>query len=220
MGSIVARKRAQVIATYGDVCHICQRPGADSPDHVRPRSRWGTDDLSNLRPSHKACNRRRGDGPCRGWTPDLYVVTGPPAAGKSSYVHQHARPSAIVVDLDLLLVALAGPGVDQPDDADPQVRPVAVAARDAAIRAALRAGNDVTVWIVHAVPTTEQLATYRGLGATVVNLGPGGVNLGPRRAGPDPDRPGVAAWQATQTPPALPGAVSARFRTPQMEGTP
>jgi dephospho-CoA kinase len=39
----------------------------------------------------------------------LYVITGPPAAGKTTYVATHARPGAVVLDCDRLAVALTAP---------------------------------------------------------------------------------------------------------------
>jgi hypothetical protein len=144
----------------------------------------------------------------------VYVVTGPPAAGKSAYVQLNAGPADVVVDLDRLLVALAGPGVDRPADADPQVRPIAAAARESAIRAAMRAGNGVTVWIVHALPTSAQLAAYRAVGARIVTLDPGAQAVDDRLAGRPGDGPAAARWYAGASAPALPGAVSTRFRVP------
>jgi 5-methylcytosine-specific restriction protein A len=43
------------------VCWLCGGVGADSIDHVVPRSLGGTDELDNLRPAHRACNARRGN---------------------------------------------------------------------------------------------------------------------------------------------------------------
>lgn len=52
---------AHTLATYGTRCHLCQRPGATTADHIVPRSRGGEDSLDNLRPAHALCNSRRGD---------------------------------------------------------------------------------------------------------------------------------------------------------------
>jgi len=50
-----------VLRTYGDVCHLCGRPGSTSADHVIPRSKGGAVwDVANARPSHHKCNLRRG----------------------------------------------------------------------------------------------------------------------------------------------------------------
>jgi 5-methylcytosine-specific restriction endonuclease McrA len=66
-GRKVAQLRAQVLAAYGDVCHLCGGRGATSPDHVIPRSQGGTDALHNLRPAHERCNESRGDTPLHEW---------------------------------------------------------------------------------------------------------------------------------------------------------
>lgn len=63
-GSAWRRLRAQVLAA-SNVCHLCGRPGADTVDHVIPRSRRPdlAHDLTNLRPAHRSCNSRKGAGP-------------------------------------------------------------------------------------------------------------------------------------------------------------
>jgi 5-methylcytosine-specific restriction endonuclease McrA len=52
---------------YGRTCHLCGQPGATTADHVIPRSKGGTDALSNLRPAHFHCNRMRWDKPLSEW---------------------------------------------------------------------------------------------------------------------------------------------------------
>ena len=47
-------------------CWKCGLPGADSADHVIPRSRGGSNALSNLRPAHEACNYSAGGAVSRG----------------------------------------------------------------------------------------------------------------------------------------------------------
>lgn len=43
-------------------CSICSQPGADSVDHVLPRSKYPelTWELGNLRPAHGSCNSSKG----------------------------------------------------------------------------------------------------------------------------------------------------------------
>lgn len=62
-------KRAQsyvklTLATYGTVCWLCGLPGANSADHVIPRSQGGAVyDIGNLGPAHRKCNYARGNRP-------------------------------------------------------------------------------------------------------------------------------------------------------------
>lgn len=49
------------LETYGSICHLCGLPGADSSDHLVPRSLGGSDSLDNLRPAHRRCNSSRGN---------------------------------------------------------------------------------------------------------------------------------------------------------------
>lgn len=52
---------ALTLTTYGRTCHLCRGEGADSADHLIPRSKGGANELYNLRPAHRACNTARGD---------------------------------------------------------------------------------------------------------------------------------------------------------------
>lgn len=60
-GRVAQRLVALTLATFGTTCHLCGRPGANSADHLIPRSRGGLDVLENLRPSHRSCNYARGN---------------------------------------------------------------------------------------------------------------------------------------------------------------
>lgn len=78
VGRLVRSHLVAVLAEYGDKCVHCRRDGCDSVEHVHPRSRWGNDDLSNLRPSHVGCNARRGVAPLLHWNPHVEAVTHSP----------------------------------------------------------------------------------------------------------------------------------------------
>lgn len=52
------------LETYGSTCWLCGLPGANTADHVIPRSLGGAVyDLANLAPAHKRCNEARGNRP-------------------------------------------------------------------------------------------------------------------------------------------------------------
>jgi 5-methylcytosine-specific restriction endonuclease McrA len=52
----------RILTLSGGICALCGRPGADTVDHIIPRSRGGTHEDYNLRAAHRACNSRRGKG--------------------------------------------------------------------------------------------------------------------------------------------------------------
>lgn len=104
----------------------------------------------------------------------ITVVTGPPCAGKSTYVSEMAEPGDIVVDMDLIAAALTV--TDDVHVYSNEVRAVARDARRAAVASAMRvAANGVrlNVWIVHTDPSAEWLRRYRVAGARVKNINPG-----------------------------------------------
>jgi predicted kinase len=92
----------------------------------------------------------------------LYVITGPPAAGKSSWIDAHAKPSDVVIDLDRITVALTGPGAPHWNHAPLQHR-VAQRARYAAI----------DVYLIHTMPNAKAMAKYKRLRARIVVVDPG-----------------------------------------------
>lgn len=57
------RIRRYVLARDGTICWICGKAGANSVDHLTPRSAGGSDDPSNLAAAHLSCNSRRGTTP-------------------------------------------------------------------------------------------------------------------------------------------------------------
>lgn len=58
---------AIVLRVKGTRCHLCGQDGADSADHVIPRSKGGDDSLANLEPAHGGCNRARSDTDLAEW---------------------------------------------------------------------------------------------------------------------------------------------------------
>ncbi|WP_228920439.1 hypothetical protein [Streptomyces sp. DH20] len=102
----------------------------------------------------------------------LYVITGPPAAGKSSWITARARPTDIVIDLDRIALALAGPGAPQWHH-DPILLKVAHRARFAAIDEAVQHRDTVDVYLIHTMPSAKALARYQRWSAEIVTVDPG-----------------------------------------------
>ncbi|MFJ4990057.1 AAA family ATPase [Streptomyces sp. NPDC088732] len=102
----------------------------------------------------------------------LYVVTGPPGAGKSSWIRAHAKRRDVVIDLDLIAIALAGPGNDDRDYSETLLK-VAHRARQAAIHEAERHLDQADVYLIHTMPQAKARAHYRRLGARIVVVDPG-----------------------------------------------
>ncbi len=105
----------------------------------------------------------------------LYVISGPPAAGKSTYVRGRAKPGDVIVDYDLIAGALSAPGTGAGTGHDHRgaVKDCAFRARSAAIREALRHIDSVNVFIIHSLPPAEALARYAEHDAQLVVVDPG-----------------------------------------------
>ncbi|MET9506911.1 AAA family ATPase [Streptomyces flavidovirens] len=102
----------------------------------------------------------------------LYVVTGPPAAGKSSWIQAHAKPQDIVIDLDLMALAMAGPGADHHAHGDVLMR-VVHRARFAALNEAYQHLDSTDVYVIHTQPSAKAMAKYKRLKARIVVVDPG-----------------------------------------------
>lgn len=98
----------------------------------------------------------------------LTVITGPPCAGKTTYLHEHATPGDITIDFDQLAQALGSPVTH---GHDPSHHFVTIAARNAAIAEAItwhRRGTPV--WIIDASPPAARLRQYTAADAGFVRL--------------------------------------------------
>lgn len=98
----------------------------------------------------------------------LTVVTGPPCAGKTTYVRNNAKPGDIIIDFDPIAQALGSP--DPHDHPAAHLR-VTRAAWIAAASAARNAG--VPTWLIHAHPTAADRKRYTNWGARIITIDPG-----------------------------------------------
>lgn len=88
----------------------------------------------------------------------IVVVSGPPCAGKSTYVQQNAAPEDIVVDFDAIAQAIGSP---VSHDHSPYHVEVARRARRRIIDSTLGSEPaDLTVWIVDTAPSVYALNQY------------------------------------------------------------
>jgi len=102
----------------------------------------------------------------------LYLVTGPPASGKTTWVREQARHGDIVIDYDTIAAVLTPAGGD-PYDMPAHIKAVTKAARQAAIDAATAYANTTDVYLIHSMPSTKLLDHYKARGAQVVTIDPG-----------------------------------------------
>lgn len=102
----------------------------------------------------------------------LTVITGPPAAGKTTWAQAHAEPGDIVIDYDRIAQALTADGADEHDHGR-LLKRVASKARTAAIHEALRVCDRIDVWLIHAIPDPDAITWYRQHGARIIAVDPG-----------------------------------------------
>jgi predicted kinase len=99
----------------------------------------------------------------------LYVITGPPCAGKSTWVRERAKPGDVVVDLDRIALALTSE--DTPHHEYPRhIRKLAVACRTVAVGYALAYSRTGDSYVIHAKPSGKQKSTYVRARAQFVEL--------------------------------------------------
>lgn len=100
----------------------------------------------------------------------LYLILGPPASGKSTWVKQHAKPGDITIDYDALANTLT-PSDGKPHKHTKHVKAVTKAARQAAIDTAVTL--DCDVYVIHSMPSQRLIDHYLTLGAELVVIDPG-----------------------------------------------
>lgn len=96
----------------------------------------------------------------------VFIVTGPPASGKTTFVREKAQHGDLIVDVDTLYMALSGlTWYEKPDT----LLPFVMEARDAVIRRLARESDVRHAWIITSEARVSELAKLRDqLGATLV----------------------------------------------------
>lgn len=99
----------------------------------------------------------------------IHVIIGPPCAGKSTYIDDHAQDGDLRIDFDRIAQTLGSPSAHESVGL---VRKAAFDAREAAIRAALD-DTESESWIIHSFPNENQMKIYEDAGAEIIELDPG-----------------------------------------------
>ena len=160
--------RLQILERDAGLCQIngkhCTRI-ATEVDHIVPVTKGGSKyDPRNLRASCHKCNngrinRSRDDQWMKGPT-HITLVMGPPAAGKSTYVLEHARPGDLIIDYDAIAASL-GASTHKFGQA---LHPAVNAARNAILRQLRRGETGATrAWIISANPQAERRFPFHEL---------------------------------------------------------
>lgn len=101
----------------------------------------------------------------------LHIISGPPAAGKTTFLNNNAKPGDIRIDLDHITNLITGQDLDNHTH-HPAAFAIAKAARRAAIDTALQHVDSHEVWIIDSHPGGAQLARYQQAGAQMHILAP------------------------------------------------
>jgi hypothetical protein len=166
------RLRRIVLERDGGLCqiraHRCTTK-ATEVDHINPVDLGGSWwDLDNLRASCKPCNVGRvAAQQLESWRqgPPITLVYGPPGAGKTTYVAQHAKPGELVVDYDAIASAL---GADRAQSE--QIHEAVMAARNAVLTKIRQNRTGApAVWIISANPRAAEMFPHH----EAVYLNPG-----------------------------------------------
>ena len=99
----------------------------------------------------------------------LYIITGPPCSGKSTYAQTHAKPGDMVIDLDRIALSISVEGTEH------HIYPLAIRntarlMRKAALPAAVGHARKANTYLIDSKPGTRSRAIYKKNGATFIEL--------------------------------------------------
>ncbi len=99
----------------------------------------------------------------------LFIITGPPCAGKSTYAREYAGPEDMIVDLDRIALSIAAEGT--PHGEYPlAIRNTARLMRKAIIPAAIMHARRRDAYIIDSKPTLKARHIYRKHEAVFVEM--------------------------------------------------
>jgi predicted kinase len=102
----------------------------------------------------------------------IYIVSGAPCSGKSTWIKNNAKPGAIVIDTDRIALALTTEGTAH-HNYNETIRSLAVTTRTSAIQAAIKFQRITDIYIIDTLPSDKSRALYQRLGAQWIQLDPG-----------------------------------------------
>lgn len=127
----------------------------------------------------------------------LYVISGPPCSGKTTWALDKAGPGDVIIDLDRIAVALSGKNAPSHGHSG-AIDKAASAARTAIIADVIDgyAYERVDVFLIHTNPSTGTRGYYASHNAEFVELDPGRdvVEARVRRERPASSMRGVEKW--------------------------
>jgi predicted kinase len=101
----------------------------------------------------------------------IYVVSGAPCSGKSTYIRENAKPGSVVIDMDRIALALTTEGTEH-HDYSKAIRSLAMTTRKTAVKKAMTLGAVLDVWVIDTAPTQESKAMYSWYKAKHITLNP------------------------------------------------
>lgn len=102
----------------------------------------------------------------------IYIISGAPCSGKSTWIKNNAKPGSIVIDLDRIALALTTEDTSHHNYSD-SIRSLAVTVRTTAVATALKFSQHLDIHIIDTMPTDKSRAMYQRLNAKWIQLDPG-----------------------------------------------
>jgi predicted kinase len=105
----------------------------------------------------------------------IWIITGPPCSGKSTYINENAKNDDVIIDMDKIALAFCTADT-KPFEYDDMIRKIARSARQAAVKEAIgrmQGERYRNLFIIHTDPNSDQRMSYRAANARFVELDPG-----------------------------------------------